>query len=211
MEEKEEEGKDEVINLKVTCVGDTKTGKTCLLYSFADGEIPTVYIPSSYQHNKPEYGGSDVPIEVDGKKYIIYLEDVPGSLPESLRAQQYPNTDVFLLVFSVVDPSSFQNAKDLWIPELQKTSKTTPIILVGNKADLLEDETVIAKLEEEGQKPIRLAEKGMKVKGCVTYKECSALKVQGVTELFQEAVRATATPTTQVPSNKKDKHRCLIV
>ena len=36
-----------------------------------------------------------------------------------MRPLSYPNTDVFLVVFSVVDRSSFDNVKNKWIPELQ--------------------------------------------------------------------------------------------
>jgi GTPase SAR1 family protein len=33
----------------------------------------------------------------------------------------YPNTDVFILCFSVVDPDSYSNILGKWIPELNRT------------------------------------------------------------------------------------------
>jgi GTPase SAR1 family protein len=32
----------------------------------------------------------------------------------------YPNTDVFILCFSVVDPDSYSNILSKWIPELNR-------------------------------------------------------------------------------------------
>ena len=34
----------------------------------------------------------------------------------------YPNTDVFILCFSVVDPDSYSNILSKWIPELNRRS-----------------------------------------------------------------------------------------
>lgn len=38
---------------------------------------------------------------------------------DRLRALCYPQTDVFLICYSVVSPDSFQNVKTRWYPELQ--------------------------------------------------------------------------------------------
>ena len=56
-----------------------------------------------------------------------------------MRPLVYPETDVFLLCFSVVSPSSFHNVREKWIPELRgafKSSKQVPVILVGTQSDL---------------------------------------------------------------------------
>ena len=36
----------------------------------------------------------------------------------------YPNTDVFILCFSVVDPDSYSNILSKWIPELNRRYPT---------------------------------------------------------------------------------------
>ena len=48
----------------------------------------------------------------------------------------YPQTDVFLVCFSLVDKESFKNALNKLIPEVSKNSPNTPIVLVGTKSDL---------------------------------------------------------------------------
>ena len=46
--------------------------------------------------------------------YIQWYRDTAGQEDYSyLRPIAYPNTDVFLIAFSVVEPSSFVNAKKL--------------------------------------------------------------------------------------------------
>ena len=38
---------------------------------------------------------------------------------DRLRPLSYPQTDVFLVCFSVASPTSFENAKSKWIPEIR--------------------------------------------------------------------------------------------
>ena len=50
-----------------------------------------------------------------------------------LRPLSYPHTDVFLVCFSLISPSSYENVKGKWIPELSHNAPNVPIILVGTK------------------------------------------------------------------------------
>jgi hypothetical protein len=58
----------------------------------------------------------------------IFQEDMDATRPES-----YTGADVFLLCFSVKGPTSFQNIKTKWIPELKQHAPNIPILLVGCK------------------------------------------------------------------------------
>ena len=83
-------------------------------------------------------------VHVDGEPVTFEMCDTPGQDDfDTLRPLVYPNTDVFLLCFSVVSPSSFLNIKEKWIPEIKKSkekgSKPVPIILVGTQSDLRND------------------------------------------------------------------------
>ena len=50
---------------------------------------------------------------VNGKQYIFGIHDSPGSGDyDRLRPLVYPQTDVFLVCFSVVDPPSFENVEE---------------------------------------------------------------------------------------------------
>ena len=63
---------------------------------------------------------------------------------------------------------------------------------VGLKKDLRDDTNTIKDLEEQGEQPVSL-EQGRKMgneTGAVEFLECSALKRDGVQEVFEAAVRA---------------------
>lgn len=42
-------------------------------------------------------------------------------------------TDVFLICFSVVNPASFQNVREEWVPELQEYAPSVPYLLIGTQ------------------------------------------------------------------------------
>ena len=129
-----------------------------------------------------------------------------------LRPLSYPQTDVFLICFAVVSPSSYDNINQRWLPEIkvngflpknisvlilsrQHHNPDTPIILVGLKIDLREDKTTLAELSEKGVKPISTAEGqaiGKEI-GAYRYLECSALTQKGLKEVFDEAVSIATT------------------
>ena len=58
---------------------------------------------------------------------------------DKLRPLCYTSADVFLLCFSVVSPTSFQNVPEKWVPEIRKHVPFAPLILVGTQCDLRED------------------------------------------------------------------------
>ena len=66
---------------------------------------------------------------------------------DRLRPLSYPQTDVFLIAYSIISPSSWENVKSKWHPEIQHHCPGTPIILVGTKSDLRSDTQMIAKLQ----------------------------------------------------------------
>ncbi len=56
---------------------------------------------------------------------------------DRLRPLSYPQTDVFLICFAVVSPSSYDNINQRWLPEIKHHNPDTPIILVGLKVRLV--------------------------------------------------------------------------
>ena len=51
-------------------------------------------------------------IKIGGKPYTLTLFDTSGQEDyDRLRPLTYPQTDVFLVCFSVISPSSFENVK----------------------------------------------------------------------------------------------------
>lgn len=54
-----------------------------------------------------------------------------------LRPLSYPNTDVFLICFSVVNPASYHNVQEEWVPELKVCMPNVPYVLIGTQVMLL--------------------------------------------------------------------------
>ena len=105
---------------------------------------------------------------VDGKTISLGLWDTAGQEDyDRLRPLSYPQTDVFLICFSLVSPPSYENVRtkvrfphfrdcntpalssvSQWHPEISHHAPSTSIVLVGTKLDLREDQATIEKLRE---------------------------------------------------------------
>merc|ERR1719197_1322272 len=96
---------------------------------------------------------------VDGKPINLGLWDTAGQEDyDRLRPLSYPQTDVFLICFSVISPTSFENVAVKWHPEISHHAPEVPFILVGTKMDLRDDTDTVSKLKANAQKPISKAE-----------------------------------------------------
>lgn len=126
---------------------------------------------------------------------------------DSLRPLCYPSTNVFLLCFSVVSPTSFHNVSEKWVPEIRKHNPKVPIILVGTQCDLRNDVKVLIELAHYNDQPIpeiegnRLAEQI----GAVSYVECSALTQKNLKEVFDTAIIAALNLNSPLKRNKSER------
>ena len=110
-----------------------------------------------------------------------------------LRSLSYPQTDVFLVCFSLVSPASFENVAEKWVPEVEHHCPNTPIVLVGTKLDLLDDAATVERLKQMRLAPItrKQGEAMQREIAAMAYVECSALTTRGLKKVFDEALRAT--------------------
>ncbi len=117
---------------------------------------------------------------------------------DRLRPLSYPQTDVFLVCFSVTSPASFENVKEKWFPEVHHHCPGVPCLIVGTQVDLRDDQSVQEKLARQKQRPVQ-AEQGERLArelGAVKYVECSALTQKGLKNVFDE-VRETRFPSVR--------------
>jgi Ras-related C3 botulinum toxin substrate 1 len=126
---------------------------------------------------------------------------------DRLRPLSYPDTNVFMACYSVVNPSSFENVKSKWVPELRHHCPDVPIVLVGTKLDLREDPDMIKRLQEKELSPItgQMAEKMKQEISAVAWGECSARTQKGLKEVFNECIKAVLKPATADTGKKKKK------
>ena len=124
----------------------------------------------------------------------------------------YPQTDVFLVCFSLDNPASFENVKAKWVPEVRHHCLNEPIVLVGTKLDLRNDTETIEKLREKGLKPITYAQGSELAKdiGAGLYLECSAMTQEGLKEVFDEAVRQVQL-AEKVVGGRRGTNPCVLL
>ena len=150
-------------------------------------------------------------VMVDGKPVSLGLWDTAGQEDyDRLRPLSYPQTDVFLICFSLVSPPSFENVRTKWWPEISHHAPNIPTILVGTKLDLREDPETIAKLRDRRMQPITYAQGNQMARDihATKYLECSALTQKGLKGVFDEAIRSVLAPT---PIKSKKKNNCTIL
>jgi GTPase SAR1 family protein len=109
----------------------------------------------------------DVPLSPTGKSLIFFfLSSLRPSVNansssvcitasgqedyDRLRPLSYPGTQVFLVCFSIISPSSYENVLSKWVPEIQHHAANVPIILVGTKSDLRSDNAMVQQLQAKG-------------------------------------------------------------
>ncbi|KAJ8360338.1 hypothetical protein SKAU_G00168630 [Synaphobranchus kaupii] len=189
------------IRKKLVIVGDGACGKTCLLIVFSKDQFPEVYVPTVFENYIAD-------IEVDGRQVELALWDTAGQEDyDRLRPLSYPDTDVILMCFSIDSPDSLENIPEKWTPEVKHFCPNVPIILVGNKKDLRNDEHTRRELAKMKQDPVR-PEEGRDMANKISaygYLECSAKTKDGVREVFEMATRAAL----QAQKRKK-KSICLL-
>ena len=117
-----------------------------------------------------------------------------------IRTLLYPNTDVFVLMFSVVNQPSFVNVKDRWVVELRQHRPKTPILLVGTKGDLR------GKQRYEWEVSRQQVDDIVRELDLAGYVECSAKDGTGLRRVIDEAIRIVteAPPETEKKKKKKD-------
>jgi len=137
--------------------------------------------------------------------YIPFSTDTAGQEDyDRLRPLSYPQTDVFLVCFSIISPYSFDNVKSKWYPEIQHHAPGVPLILVGTKADLRSDANMLQQLAAKGLSVITKEQAEARVReiGARCYMECSALTQEGLKNVFDEAIRAALTKPKPKPKKK---------
>ena len=112
--------------IHITLVGDSGTGKTTILKSFA--QDPARDFSGAFEcvsHRITVTGVND--------KYVLRLFDsVHGEDYSRIRAISYATTDVFIICFDLLREATLQSARS-WYAEINAVSDKSPVLLVGTK------------------------------------------------------------------------------
>jgi Ras-related C3 botulinum toxin substrate 1 len=108
-------------------------------------------------------------------------------------------------------PTLFDNVKAKWYPEIEHHAPTVPIILVGTKLDLRDDEATRESLRAKKMAPIQYEQAVQVAKEIKAqkYLECSALTQRNLKSVFDEAIRAVLSP--RPVQSKATKKKCVLL
>jgi small GTP-binding protein len=111
------------------------------------------------------------------------------------------------MCYSIDSPDSLENIPEKWNPEVKHFCPNVPIVLVGNKRDLRNDEATKKELMKLRQEPVRPDQgRAMADKiGAYAYLECSAKTKEGVRDVFETATRGA------LHSKKSKSSKCSVL
>ncbi|CAB3409900.1 unnamed protein product [Caenorhabditis bovis] len=154
---------------KIVVLGNGGVGKSALTLQFVQGVFVTNYdatIEDSYRKLA----------QIDSENTRLEILDTAGTEQFSgMRETYYKSAQGFILVFSLAERSTYEDVKKLYFSIIQYRSQEAPIILVGNKSDL------IGQREIDEQEATSFAKKMN-----IPYFETSAKLNQNVSQIFDE-------------------------
>tara|TARA_B100001123_G_C15307266_1_gene1023116 strand:+ start:2169 stop:2831 length:663 start_codon:yes stop_codon:yes gene_type:complete len=131
---------------KITIIGDANCGKTSLKNGIE------IFKKTDYQFNKRYKATTDderktmkVLSNVNDKEteFTVYFHDTVGQekltdYDRSTRLDTMKGSDAFIILYDVMNDQSFKNIMS-WIDEINIISKNVPVLILGNKMDMLKN------------------------------------------------------------------------
>ncbi|CAD6192967.1 unnamed protein product [Caenorhabditis auriculariae] len=192
---------------KLVVIGDGGVGKSSLTIQFFQKQFIDYYDPTIedqyIQH-----------CEVDGNWVIMDVLDTAGQEEFSAMREQYIRGGRgFLLVFSVTERKSFEEAHKLYRQVLRVKDRTEyPVLLVANKVDLVNQRVVSEQEGLELAKQLKLmyietSAKDPPINVDAAFHELVRIVRSFPSEEGDEQAASSAVPRTK---KSKDKQKCTI-
>uniref|UniRef100_A0A1A8JRJ2 Ras homolog gene family, member T1b n=1 Tax=Nothobranchius kuhntae TaxID=321403 RepID=A0A1A8JRJ2_NOTKU len=183
-------------DVRILLVGEPKVGKTSLIMSLVSEEFPDV-VPYRVEE-------ITIPADVTPEKVPTHIVDYSeAEQTDEQLFHEISKANVICIVYAVNSKTSIEKVTSHWIPLItENTDKDSrvPLILVGNKSDLVEHssmETILPIMNQHSE-----------IETCV---ECSARNLKNISELFYYAQKAVLHPTGPLycPEKKDMKPLCV--
>uniref|UniRef100_A0A8C8DUJ5 Ras homolog family member T1a n=1 Tax=Oryzias sinensis TaxID=183150 RepID=A0A8C8DUJ5_9TELE len=173
-----------------------KVGKTSLIMSLVSEEFPDE-VPLRAEE-------ITIPADVTPERVPTHIVDYSeAEQSEEQLYQEISKANVICIVYSVNSKKSIEKVTSHWIPLINdRTDKDSrvPLILVGNKSDLVEHSSM--------ETILPIMNQFQDIETCV---ECSAKNLKNISELFYYAQKAVLHPTGPLycPEEKELKLSCI--
>ncbi|GLT94962.1 hypothetical protein SLE2022_126710 [Rubroshorea leprosula] len=181
--------------VRIVVAGDRGTGKSSLIVTAAADTFPTNVPPLLPPTRLPEdFYPDQVPITI----FDTNAED-RAKLAEELR-----RADAVVLTYACDRPETLNRLSTFWLPELRQLEVKVPVIVVGCKLDLRDEQQPISL--EQVMSPIM--QQFREIETCI---ECSAFKHIQIPEVFYYAQKAVLHPTAPLFDQESQtlKSRCV--
>ena len=136
---------------RVTLLGDGAVGKTAIRERYLGRGFKTQHLMTV----GADFAAKDMTISYNGRDYSVVFQiwDLAGQKRfQEIRSRFYLGTNAGICVFDITRPESFQHIPQ-WLDELWKHNGATPpyipIIIIGNKSDLRDKNSIPIKKAEE--------------------------------------------------------------
>ncbi|XP_050313613.1 mitochondrial Rho GTPase isoform X1 [Anthonomus grandis grandis] len=168
--------------VRILLVGDCGVGKTTVILSLVSEEFPE-NVPAKAE---------DITIPADVTPEHVPSNIVDYSSSEQTEAElddQIRKASVVVIVYAVDNDESIKRITSYWMPLVRKNHPDCecPVILVGNKIDLLEFSTIDFIYD--------IMEEHTEIESCI---ECSAKTLKNISEVFYYAQKAVLHPTSPI-------------
>ena len=132
------------IPIKIMVLGNTAVGKTSFILKYTEDTFQEVHLSTVGVDFRIKH------ITYNNKKYKLSIYDTTGQERyKTLAFSLIKNVDGIILIYDVTDISTFKSVPD-WIQSArEKKGENYPMIILGNKIDLIDKRKITTKEGEE--------------------------------------------------------------
>ncbi|XP_072021528.1 mitochondrial Rho GTPase 1-A-like isoform X2 [Amphiura filiformis] len=183
-------------DVRILLLGDSSVGKTSLILTLVSDEFPEDEVPARAEE-------ITIPPDVTPEKVPTHIVDFSTrEQGDEILLEEIERADVICIVYAISKQETIDSITEYWLPLIRNTlgaEHTTPVILVGNKSDLGDSNSL--------ENVVPIMNDYAEIETCV---ECSARNLKNISEVFFYAQKAVLHPTGPLYSaeDKELKPEC---